>query len=83
MGLPDWNCEKHWIVLFVPADSLDSMAHMTDIKSPIIIIGVMIIINWHNYNNIYKQGGSLRSPPAAPHLYFPSCRSSYIPAYML
>ena len=34
----------------------------------------------------YKRGeggGSLHSPPAAPDLYFPSCRSSYIPAYML
>ena len=30
--------------------------------------------------NIYKQGGLLHSPPAAPNLYFRSCRSSYIPA---
>ena len=33
---------------------------------------------------ITSGGGALFvHPPAAPDLYFPSCTSSYIPAYML
>ena len=37
----------------------------------------------HNLENgiiILQAGGLLHSPPAAPNLYFRSCRSSYIPA---
>ena len=49
-------------------------------KFMFILYNIIITLSLNIYNNNYKQGGSLRSSPAAPDLYFPSCTSSYIPA---
>ena len=46
----------------------------TVLTAPSHQTGKLILFSDYNNIMIYKQGGSLRSPPAAPDLYFPSHR---------